>query len=60
MREGFFVGGPIKGRAKLPLSREVGTRIHPTARREPRPPGFFAFVAWALARANFSTQESGS
>jgi len=31
---------PHFGRAKLPLSREAGTRIDSAARREPRPPGF--------------------
>ena len=37
-RERFSDGRVFPGRAKLPLSREVGTRIDLTARREPRPP----------------------
>ena len=37
-RERFLVGPVVVGRAKLPLSREVGTRKDSTARRQPRPP----------------------
>ena len=37
-RKRFSVGRVFPGRAKLPLSREVGSRIDLTARREPRPP----------------------
>ena len=45
LRADMREGESVLGRARLPPSREVGTRIDSAARREPRPPLVASFIS---------------